>query len=649
MKRAATCLVVCFVLLALASCTSSSSPPVSQGGAPALSVTVPKDAEVLWQKAEQEKKSGKTVAAIATLERIAQAYPGNVIAPRALQRLGEIQLEQGNAERALKYIDYLLYTYPAWEGSGAAKVDRLRAYALLGKKKQVTKEAVPLWESTMGQPKTQLNLARLMADVYKSEGDTETAFEWLGAAFPLAHAPEEQRSLARTTVDVLDNASESTVRKLYKKTSSDFMLVFLEYRLFQLAGKKSSAEESQQRIRELVKRYPTHPLAPELQAALRGGGGSGKVAARGVEPALPLSINKIGCLVPLNGPHEKYGRMVQRGLNMALEDWNKRNPNQTVNLVVKDAPTEGEGALKAFTALVKEEGVAAVIGPLGGQSVKALAPEADRLGVPMLALTQRDDDTPRNAYVLHVFLDNQDLVRSLVRYCRTKLGFTRFASLYPDDRYGQKLSKTFAEVVRQEGGNLVTSVAYKEKTTDFKDPLQKLLTVANQNLPPSGMEMAPFEALFIPDQIQALSLIAPQLPHNNVLGAVLLGTNLWAEGPLLDVGSNYIEQAMFATPFFADSDTPGSKAFCRRFEELYQSSPSYLEAQAYDALMLLLAGRSSSLRGGAGDRYSILQGIQQIRNYEGVSGTYSFTPEGDLKRNYLIYQIQNGQIVRVAN
>ena len=463
MKRAATYLVVCFVLLALASCTSSSSPPVSQGGAPALSATVPKDAEVLWQKAEQEKKSGKTVAAIATLERIAQAYPGNVIAPRALHRLGEIQLEQNNGERALKYIDYLLYTYPTWEGSGAAKVDRLRAYALLGKRKQVTKEAVPLWESTVGQPKTQLNLARLMADVYKSEGDTETAFEWLGAAFPLTHAPEEQRSLAQTTVGVLEDASESTVRKLYKKTSSDFMLVFLEYRLFQLAGKKSSAEESQQRIRELVKRYPSHPLAPELQAALRGGGGSGKVAGRGVEPALPLNINKIGCLVPLNGPHEKYGRMVQRGLNMALEDWNKRNPNQTVNLVVKDAPTEGDGALKAFTALAKEEGVAAVIGPLGGQSVKALAPEADRLGVPMLALTQRDDDVPRNAYVLHVFLDNQDLVRSLVRYCRTKLGYTRFASLYPDDRYGQRLSKAFAEVVRQEGGNLVTSVATKRR------------------------------------------------------------------------------------------------------------------------------------------------------------------------------------------
>ena len=132
------------------------------------------------------------------------------------------------------------------------------------------------------------------------------------------------------------------------------------------------------------------------------------------------------------------------------------------------------------------------------------------------------------------------------------------------------------------------------------------------------------------------------------LGAVLLGTNLWAEGPLLDVGSSYIEQAMFATPFYAESDMPGSKAFCQRFEELYQSTPSYLEAQAYDALMLLLAGRSS-LRGGAGDRYSILQGIQQIRNYEGVSGTYSFSPEGDLKRNYLIFQIQNGQIVRVAN
>lgn len=648
MKRARTSLVVCLVFLALASCTSTQPPPTSQPGAPALSANVPKDAEVLWQKADQEKKSGNTAAAIATLERIAQAYPKNVVAPGALHRLGEIQLEQGNGERALKYIDYLLYTYPTWEGASMARVDRLRAYALLGKKKQVIKEAMPLWESSTGQPKAQLGLARLMADVYKNEGETETAFEWLGAAFPLARSPEEQRSLTQATLSVLQDANEGTVRKLYKKTSSDFMQVFLEYRLSQLATKKGPSEEGQQRIRELLKRYPTHPLAPELHAALRGAPAGQKGAGRSVEPALPLNINKIGCLVPLNGPHERYGRMVQRGLNMALDEWNKRNPNQQVSLIVKDAPTEGDGALKAFNALVKDEGVAAVIGPLGAQSLKSLAPEADRLGVPMLALTQREDDAPRNTYVLNVFLDNQELVRSLVRHCRTKLGYTRFASLYPDDKYGQKLSKAFAEVVRQEGGNLVTSVAYKEKTTDFKEPLQKLLTVANQNIPPSGAEMAPFEALFIPDQLQVLSLIAPQLPHNNVLGATLLGTNLWGEGPLLDVGSNYIEQALFATPFYAESDVPGSRAFCQRFEEQYQSPPSYLEAQAYDALLLLLTGRAS-LRGAVVDRFSILQGILQIQNFEGASGRYSFTPDGDLKRNYLVFQVQNGQIVRVAN
>ncbi len=602
---------------------------------------------MLWQKAEQEKKAGNTKGAIATLERIAQAYPNNIMAPRALHRLGEIQLEQGNGERALQYIDYLLYTFPTWDGNAGARLDRLRALLLLGRKKQVMKEAMPLWESIASQPRVRVGLARLMAEVYKGEGETETAFEWVVAGFPLAQSPDEQRGLTQVTLAVLQDVNEGTVKKLYRKTTSDFMLVFLEYRLAQIESQKVSAEAGQQRIRDLIKRYPSHPLAPEMQAALRGAGTASLAAQRGLEPPPPLNLNKIGCLVPLNGPHEKYGRMVQRGLNMALEEWNKNHPGQTISLVVKDAPTEGDEALRAFEALAKEEGVAAVIGPLGAQTVKAVAPAADRLGVPMLALTQRDEEAPRNLYVLHVFLDNRDLVRSLVRHCRTKLGYTRFASLYPEDRYGQRLSKVFAEVVREEGGNLVTSVAYREKTTDFKEPLQKLLTVANQNLPPSGMELAPFEALFIPDQIQTLALIAPQLPHNNVLGATLLGTNLWAEGALLDVGSSYIEQALFAAPFYAESDVPRSRAFCQRFEEQYQTAPSYLEAQAYDALMLLLAGRSA-LRGGAGDRFAILQAIQQSRNFEGVTGTYSFTPEGDLKRNYLIFQVQNGQIVRVG-
>ena len=245
--------------------------------------------------------------------------------------------------------------------------------------------------------------------------------------------------------------------------------------------------------------------------------------------------------------------------------------------------------------------------------------------------------------MVHVFLDNQALVQTLVRYCKEKLGFARFAVLYPDDRYGQNLSKIFSEVVKEAGGTLLASVPYKDKSTDFREPIEKLLNIAKKNSPPTGVETTPFDALFVPDQVQTVALIAPQLPYNNVVGVSLLGTNLWGEAPLVQAGGVYVERAVFATPFMADSQHPNVRAFQEKFEAKYNTPPSYLEAQAYDALRLFLQARDGSNQE-AKDRASLLNNLLQIRDFEGVAGTYSFTARGQLDREYLLFQVVNGQL-----
>src|SRR5208282_4996477 len=102
------------------------------------------------------------------------------------------------------------------------------------------------------------------------------------------------------------------------------------------------------------------------------------------------------------------------------------------------------------------------------------------------------------------------------------------------------------------------------------------MNIAKKNAPLSVIEGTPFDALFIPDQVSAVSLIAPQLPHNNVVGVTLLGTNLWSEAPLVQAGGVYVDQALFATAFFPESQNPKVRTFSEKFASLYNSQPSYL-------------------------------------------------------------------------
>ena len=171
------------------------------------------------------------------------------------------------------------------------------------------------------------------------------------------------------------------------------------------------------------------------------------------------------------------------------------------------------------------------------------------------------------------------------------------------------------------------------------------MTIAKKNSALSVTEGTPFEALFIPDQVSTTALIAPQLPYNNIVGVTLLGTNLWSEAPLVQAGGVYVDQALFATAFFPESQNPRLKAFSDRFSSLYGSLPSYLEAQAYDALMMLLQAKAVSK--GSADRNTVFQNLLQAKGFKGVAGTYTVSPRGDLERQYTILQIVNGSLNQV--
>jgi branched-chain amino acid transport system substrate-binding protein len=645
MRRIRVWALAVIALGLLANCAARPQQPAEMTPVAKLITTTPPEAETLWRQAEKAQKAGNLTAAIASWERIIQAYPQHAIAAKCYYAIGGAYLGQGQAEKALPYFDYLIYAYPGWEGIGMARLDRMRVWALTGKKKQVMKEALPLWDASKGSSETQVGLSSLMAGIYGSEGDISTGFDWLTSGFGVARTPEEKKVLTQATLNLLNGADASTTQKLLKKNPPDFMKVFLYHRLAQLDAPKGQSDMARQNLSELLRRNPGHPLTAEIQGGAREVPGPITTPAPApAEVATKVNPDRVGCLLPLNGPYAKYGNMVLKGLNLAAEVWNESHPSQRVTLVVKDAQTEPDLATQALEKLATEEGVLAVIGPLGAQSAKAVAPMARKLGMPLLTLTQQEEGTEDNRYVVHIFLDNRKLVRTLTSYCKDKLGAARFAVLYPDDRYGQNLAKIFSEVVKETGGTLLASVPYKDKTTDFREPIEKVLNIAKKNSPPSGVETTPFDVLFIPDQFQTVALIAPQLPYNNVIGVTLMGTNLWGEGPLVQAGGVYVERAIFATPFLADSQNQKVRAFRERFEGKYNAPPSYLEAQAYDALMLLLQARDG-FNYEVRDRASFLRNLLQVRDFEGVAGTYNFTQQGQLDRDYQLFQVVNGQLV----
>jgi ABC-type branched-subunit amino acid transport system substrate-binding protein len=545
-------------------------------------------------------------------------------------------LEQGETDRALQYYDSILRDYPQWKGVPITQVNRLKALLMMGREQEVLQEGSLLWNTLLKYPEAQIELAQIMADAYQKVGNIENALEWLEKGSTRAQTQEEKDLLAQSALSTLRDADEATIRRLLEGNPSDTMRVFLEFRLAQMEMEAGETEAARERLLKLLGLSAQHPLALKIKQALEEAGGIVSVS---------FQPDRIGCLAPLSGPYEAYGRKIVRGLTLAAEDWNDGHPDDPITLVIKDTEAQPELALTALKELIEKEEVLAVVGPLSRMCAKRIAGESDQWNIPILSLTREEEETSKNPFVLNIFLNEREMIQALVRYCTEELGYSSFATLYPNDRTGMRLADIFSQVVEDSGGTFLGSIAYETNTRDFKDPIKRLIEMAQQNASSSGYQKVLIEGLFIPDQAQTVALIAPQLLYHNLVGTTLLGTNWWAEVDLVQVGGVYMEQAVFVTPFYWNREGLQVQLFRDKLQSLYQSSPSYLEAQAYDALMLLLHARHK-LSASSIQPYFLLQKILQTRDYEGLAGVYSFTSRGDLERSYLIFQLLNGQIVQ---
>jgi len=623
-----------FTAVALAGCASSYGPSVSVPSS-VFHGPPPPEAQVLWDRADSARRAGDIPRALRIWSDLAREYPYHSIAPRAIMETGNVYLEQGQARAALEAFEKILENFPLWRGVPVARASRLSALLKTGAVQRVLQEGPGLWTSLAPYPKVRVHVAQVMAEASMKSGSPGSAFQWLDRGFDVAEDAEDVDFLSRWTSSYLERMDAKSLEEMLATEPSDRMKVFFQYQLARWEMEQGRAEAARDRLLRISAAGASHPLAPEIRemlAQMPGGTGPGEADPR-----------RIGCLAPINGPYGRYGRMIVRGFTLTVEDWNRAHPEDPVTLVVKDTRAEPETALKALRELVEEEKVLAVVGPLSRESAARIASQGDP-GVPVLSLTRREERVAANPFVINVFLNEREMLDTLVEYCVERLGYGNFAVLYPNDRSGNRLASLFEDSVRGRGAQVLASEAYGENTTDFKQPIGELVS-AVAGRPSGDYGGKGIEGLFIPDQAQTVSLIAPQLLYNNLVGTTLLGHNLWAEVDLVEVGGVYMDQALFVTPFYRDGDSPRVRAFRDRVTAVYGSPPSYLEAQAYDALSMLLVARRD-LPPSTLNPFALLQSLLSIRDYEGLAGVYSFNASGELRRTYTILQVVDGRVVQ---
>lgn len=362
----------------------------------------------------------------------------------------------------------------------------------------------------------------------------------------------------------------------------------------------------------------------------------------------------IGVLLPLSGRYATFGKRVQRGMELALEAF---RPHIPVRLIFRDTAGDEAIAAQQVAELAISDRVMAIAGPLVGNAAQGAVIRANQERTPLLTMSQKEGLAASSLYTFRNSLTPQLQVRSLLDYTMEEQGLYQFGILSPQTRQGKQLAELFREEVLRRGGEVVAEESYLTDQTDFRYQVRSLQGL-DPNAPDEEQQtdpnhpdfvaqeevLPPFEALFIPDYADRISLIAPQLAFYGLEEVQLLGTNGWNDAELPKLARQFVEGAVFTDGFFRHSTYPFIQEFVDLYFNRYQEEPTILEAQGYDTAGILLNLLNDPQ---VQSREDMRRALAQIQNYPGVTGATRFDFIGEADKVLFILQVQNGAIVQI--
>ena len=582
--------------------------------------------------------------------------PGDIIFAEA-----EDLFQAKSYEKALaKYTEYLSL-FPngrmadaALMKTGAAWVEILVTLYNEGKYDEAIKQA----NDVIGSNIAGINIVRtyiLLGDAHLAIGSPKDALNFYMLALNKAKDPAKEPIIAKINeaAGLLDTAD---IISFLNQLKDEPPAGYLMYRLGQNKAEKEKYDAAEKILSQFIERFPGHENALKAQRLIEE-----------IRKKVVYSKYTIGCLLPLSGHYERFGRKALKGIELAMNQFCSQGIQPAVKLIIKDTGSDADKAAAAVKELF-EEHVAAIIGPIFTAESAALV--AQDKGVPIITITQKNNITDIGDYVFRNFFTPMMQVQTLVSYVIEKLGLVSFAILYPDDNYGTTFMNLFWDEVTAYGGKVVGVESYNVEDTDFADPIKKLVGLyyevpedlkiidilveddedyvaedEEENKEKQEPEaIVDFDAIFIPDAPERAGLIIPQLAFYDVKDVYLLGTNLWHCDSLIKMTHRYVQNAIVPDVFFAESSSKQVADFVAIFEQTFNEKPEFIEAVAYDSAMILFQIVS---RPDIRYRSSIKSALMNLNNFQGVTGLTSFDNNGEIKKSLYLLRIKGKKFIEL--
>jgi branched-chain amino acid transport system substrate-binding protein len=337
---------------------------------------------------------------------------------------------------------------------------------------------------------------------------------------------------------------------------------------------------------------------------------------------------KVGINAPITGDIPKVGEGSKYAAEMWLEDIKAAGgldvggEKVMVEIVIEDNESKPESAAKAATKLITEDEVLAIVGPQASSQAIPAGEMANNYGTPMISPWSTNPDTTKDRpFVFRgCFLDPfQGPV--VANFIKDEFGFQKAAVLYDiASDYPKGLAEVFKEAWEKlnGAGSVVAFESFTTKDADFSSQLTNIIN--------SGAQF-----LFTPQYYNEVALIVQQAQELGFKGPIV-GSDSWGSAETVKLCGEACYGLFFSTHYAAAGATGATKEFIERYEKKYGYTPDDVGALTWDALRIVQTAieNTGKLTGDLEkDRIAVKDALAKIKEFDGITGKMTFTPDGD--------------------
>ena len=339
---------------------------------------------------------------------------------------------------------------------------------------------------------------------------------------------------------------------------------------------------------------------------------------------------RIGVVSPLTGAAAESGGLMRNGIKLALDEVNAAGGvlGRPLETVVADDATTNPGAVLAFSRLASDSSMVAFIGSIRSTQVMAMAPDALRMGKPMMiGGTDPSLTHMGNRWLFRCRPNDSYSARVMTEFGLKDLSKQKWAMVYSTDAFGTNGSKAFAASLDKAGLKPALLQGYTNQQADYTPVVLAIRQ--------SGADILGSYFTYETD----LGVFARQLRQLGVRIPWVGSASITANSAL-NLGGPALYGSYGVTDFAADAN-PASKAFAAQFQKQFSRPADNQSSWAYDAVHILAKGIAAA---GSTDPEKIRAGIIGIQGYQGVEGVYDFDANGDGLHGYSVTEDKAGKI-----